>query len=67
MQQAALCVGIEGLSLAIFTRSLQWPIEKLYEFLAEVREDLANCKNQLYLPWYAGPKHDILTRADLCF
>jgi hypothetical protein len=32
--------GIQGLSLALFTRGLKWSVEELEVFLAEVRKDM---------------------------
>ncbi|KAK1966019.1 methyltransferase domain-containing protein [Colletotrichum sublineola] len=43
-------MGVEGLCIAIFTRVLRWPKEKVDVFLAEVRNDLRNREIHAYWP-----------------
>lgn len=42
--------GIESLSLAIYTRALQWTREDVEVFLTEVRKDFSKKKNYYYWP-----------------
>ncbi|KAK2063557.1 methyltransferase domain-containing protein [Colletotrichum caudatum] len=45
-------MGLEGLCLAIFTRVLQWPKEKIDVLLVQVRNDLKNREIHAYWPIY---------------
>ena len=45
--------GLEGLSMAIFTRALGWSKEETEVFLADVRKDLKNTKMHSYWEMYA--------------
>lgn len=39
---------LEGLSLALFTRVLNWSVEDLRDLLTRTRADMANLKYELY-------------------
>lgn len=42
--------GLEGLSLALFTRGLGWSKEEVLAFLIDVRKDIRNLKIHAYWP-----------------
>ncbi|RDW68160.1 hypothetical protein BP6252_09556 [Coleophoma cylindrospora] len=45
-----ISTGLEGLSLALFTRGLQWSKEELEVFLVDVRKDMKNTRIHSYWP-----------------
>jgi hypothetical protein len=45
--------GLEGLTLAIFTRALGWTKEEVIAFLVDVRKDMADTKVHAYTQLYA--------------
>jgi len=47
---ANIIPGLEGLSLAIFTRMLGWTVEEVQAFLPNVRSDLMNKDVHAYFP-----------------
>jgi len=55
--------GLEGLSMAVFTRGLGWSKEQTEVFLAGVRKDMKNTKVHCYWEMYA-PNLSILLDAD---
>jgi len=42
--------GLQGLSLALFTRALKWSVEELEVFLVDVRNDMKNTRIHSYWP-----------------
>jgi hypothetical protein len=40
--------GIEGISIGLLTQGLNWPVEAVLAFLADVRKDLSNTKTHGY-------------------
>jgi len=56
-----LCGGIQGLSVALFTRVLGWSIEELEVLLAGVRKDFRNRNQHGYFPVYALPSFSLLS------
>ncbi|KAL3424766.1 methyltransferase domain-containing protein [Phlyctema vagabunda] len=42
--------GIEGLSLAVFTRALRWTKEETMAFLVEVKKEIKDTKIHCYIP-----------------
>lgn len=42
--------GLQGLSLALFTRGLKWSMEELEIFLVDVRNDMRNTRIHSYWP-----------------
>jgi hypothetical protein len=42
--------GLQGISLALFTRGLGWTAEELEVFLVDVRKDLRDTKIHAYYP-----------------
>lgn len=51
LQQVAMVEGIEALTLAIFTRCLQWSVEEVQVFLALVRKEFFKKRTYTYWPW----------------
>ncbi|KAH9235540.1 hypothetical protein K456DRAFT_1834240 [Colletotrichum gloeosporioides 23] len=49
---ANLDTGLEGLTLALFTRFLGWSRDETLAFCAEVRMALRDCRTHAYLPIY---------------
>ena len=45
-----ISAGLQGLSLALFTRGLGWSTESLEVFLADVRKDMRNPRIHSYWP-----------------
>jgi hypothetical protein len=45
--------GLEGLSMAVFTRGLGWTREEVIAFLVDVRKDMDDTKVHAYTPLYA--------------
>jgi hypothetical protein len=45
--------GLEGLSLAVFTRGLGWTKEEVIDFLVDVRKDMEDTKVHAYTQLYA--------------
>jgi hypothetical protein len=54
LQQVAMLEGIEALSLAIFTRCLDWQPGEVQVFLAKVRREFTMRKTYTYWPWYVA-------------
>ena len=52
LQQVAMLDGVEALTLAIFTRCLNWSGEEVQLFLAQVRREFLKKKIYTYWPWY---------------
>lgn len=52
LQQVAMLDGVEALTLAIFTRCLNWSTEEVQVFLALVRREFLKKKTYTYWPWY---------------
>jgi len=48
---ANLDEGLEGLTLALFTRGLGWTPEETLLFCSRARKDLKDTKIHAYLPW----------------
>lgn len=46
------CGGLESISLAVFTRILEWTPEELTVFLAQVRNEMKDMKVHTYTPIY---------------
>lgn len=42
--------GLQGISLALFTRGLGWTAEELEVFLVDVRKDMKNTTIRAYYP-----------------
>ena len=59
LQQVAMLDGVESLTLAIFTRCLNWSVEEVQVFLAHVRREFLKRKTYTYWPWYVA--HRTLT------
>jgi hypothetical protein len=50
LQLVAMLEGIDSLSLAVFTRCLQWAQEEVEVLLAEVRKEFTKKRSCLYWP-----------------
>jgi hypothetical protein len=57
--------GLEGLSMAIFTRALGWSKEEAEVFLVDVRKDIKDTKIHCYWEMYV-PSLSTLSNADAC-
>jgi trans-aconitate methyltransferase len=53
--QADFCDGIEGWTMALFTRFLGWSKEEVHVFLAKVRNDMKNTDIHSYCTVYVRP------------
>ncbi|KAF4954314.1 hypothetical protein FGADI_5337 [Fusarium gaditjirri] len=60
---ANIAGGLDGLSLAYFTRGLGWSTEETRVFCAHVRKDLQNPRIHAYWPMLAGSMKPALTVA----
>lgn len=58
-------MGLEGLSVGLFTRVLGWSRESVDVFLAEVRKDLSNTAIHAYWPVYVSDLHQSAREAIL--
>lgn len=53
-----ISAGLQGLSLALFTRGLGWSAEELEVFLVDVRKDMRNNRIHSYWPMCVTNRFD---------
>lgn len=58
LQQVAMLDGVEALTLAIYTRCLNWSVEEVQVFLAQVRREFLKKNTYTYWPWYVTDTMD---------
>ena len=65
LQQVAMLEGIEALTLAIFTRCLNWSVEEVQVFLAHTRKEFLKKRTYTYWPGYVHTRSTFVIHTNL--